>query len=129
MIDEINKKLTSVNAFDSQSKQDIEAFRIKYLGKKGILNDFFAAFKNLPSEEKRDYGRALNTLKNSVVKKVKTLEAHIMDRTFKGNQGDLSRPGFPLDLGARHPISLVKKRIVDISTIIQNYGMAKHSKI
>jgi phenylalanyl-tRNA synthetase alpha chain len=84
------------------------------LGKKGILNDFFAAFKEVPPQEKRDYGQALNTLKNAVVEKVKTLQVQTTDTASQGNHGDLSRPGFPLELGARHPLSLVKNRIVDI---------------
>jgi phenylalanyl-tRNA synthetase alpha chain len=114
MIDKINENLTLVKAFDAQSKEEVEAFRIKYLGKKGILNDFFAAFKEVPPQEKRDYGQALNTLKNAVVEKVKTLQVQTTDTASQGNHGDLSRPGFPLELGARHPLSLVKNRIVDI---------------
>ena len=114
MIDKINENLTLVNAFDAQSKEEVEAFRIKYLGKKGILNDFFAAFKEVPPQEKRDYGQALNTLKNAVVEKVKTLQVQTTDTASQGNHVDLSRPGFPLELGARHPLSLVKNRIVDI---------------
>lgn len=114
MIDKINENLTLVNAFDTQSKEEVEAFRIKYLGKKGILNDFFAAFKEVPPKEKRDYGQALNTLKNAVAEKVKTLQAQTIDTASHGDQGDLSRPGFPLELGSRHPLSLVKNRIVEI---------------
>ena len=114
MIDKINENLTLVNAFDAQSKEEVEAFRIKYLGKKGILNDFFAAFKEVPPQEKRDYGQALNTLKNAAVEKVKTLQVQTTDTASQGNHGDLSRQGFPLELGARHPLSLVKNRIVDI---------------
>ena len=114
MIDKINENLSLVNAFDAQSKEEVEAFRIKYLGKKGILNDFFAAFKELPPQEKRDYGQALNTLKNAVAEKVKNLQAQTIDTASHGDQGDLSRPGFPLELGSRHPLSLVKNRIVEI---------------
>ena len=114
MIDKINENLTLVNAFDTQSKEEVEAFRIKYLGKKGILNDFFAAFKEVPPKEKRDYGQALNTLKNAVAEKVKTLQAQTIHTAPHGDQGDLSRPGFPLELGSRHPLSLVKNRIVEI---------------
>tara|TARA_B100001175_G_scaffold297450_1_gene287192 strand:+ start:12138 stop:13154 length:1017 start_codon:yes stop_codon:yes gene_type:complete len=114
MIDKINENLTLVNAFDTQSKEEVEAFRIKYLGKKGILNHFFAAFKEVAKQEKRDYGQALNTLKNAVVDKVKILQAQTTNTRSQGSHGDLSRPGFPLELGARHPLSLVKNRIVDI---------------
>jgi phenylalanyl-tRNA synthetase alpha chain len=114
MIDKINENLTLVNAFNTQSKEEVEAFRIKYLGKKGILNDFFAAFKEVPPQEKRDYGQALNTLKNAVAEKVKTLQSQTSETPSQGNHGDLSRPGFPVELGSRHPLSLVKNRIVAI---------------
>ena len=114
MIDKINENLSLVNAFDAQSKEEVEAFRIKYLGKKGILNDFFTAFKEVPPREKRDYGKALNNLKNAVMEKVKTLQAQTNNTATQGYQGDLSRPGFPLELGSRHPLSLVKNRIVEI---------------
>ena len=114
MINKIDENLSLVNAFDAQSKEEVEAFRIKYLGKKGILNDFFRAFKEVPPKEKRDYGQALNTLKNAVMEKVKTLQAQTNNPGSQGYQGDLSRPGFPLELGSRHPLSLVKNRIVEI---------------
>ena len=114
MIDKINENLILVNGFDAQSKDEVEAFRIKYLGKKGILNDFFTAFKEVSPKVKRDYGQALNTLKNAVEEKVKALQAQTADTASKGNHGDLSRPSFPLDFGSRHPLSLVKNRIVDI---------------
>ena len=114
MIDKIDENLSLVNAFDAQSKEEVEAFRIKYLGKKGILNDFFKAFKEVPPKEKRDYGQALNTLKNAVMEKVKTLQLKTNNSPTQGYQGDLSRPGFPIELGSRHPLSLVKNRIVEI---------------
>ena len=114
MIEKINENLALVNAFDVQSKEEVEAFRIKYLGKKGILNHFFTAFKEVPPKEKRDYGEALNTLKNAVAEKVKALQAQTTDSPAQINHGDLSRPGFPVELGSRHPLSLVKNRIVDI---------------
>ena len=114
MIDKIDENLSLVNAFDAQSKEEVEAFRIKYLGKKGILNDFFKAFKEVPPKEKKDYGQALNTLKNAVMEKVKTLQLKTNNSPTQGYQGDLSRPGFPIELGSRHPLSLVKNRIVEI---------------
>ena len=114
MIDKINENLIFVNAFDTQSKDGVEAFRIKYLGKKGILNNFFNAFKEVPTQEKREYGQALNNLKNAVTEKVKTLQLQTNDSPSHSNHGDLFRPGFPVELGSRHPLSLVKNRIVDI---------------
>ena len=115
MIDKINENLIFVNAFDTQSKDGVEAFRIKYLGKKGILNNFFNAFKEVPPQEKREYGQALNSLKNAVIEKVKILQLQTNDSPSHLNHGDLSRPGFPVELGSRHPLSLVKNRIVAVS--------------
>lgn len=114
MIDKINENLALVKAFSSQSKEEIDAFRIKYLGKKGILNDFFAAFKEVSPHEKKDYGQALNSLKTAVSEKVESLQSQVANVVSQVNNGDLSRPGFPMALGSRHPLSLVKNRIVNI---------------
>ncbi|PDH44881.1 MAG: phenylalanine--tRNA ligase subunit alpha [Flavobacteriales bacterium MED-G15] len=114
MIEKINENLDLVKSFSTESKEEVETFRIKYLGKKGVLNDFFAAFKTVPPSEKKAYGQALNSLKTAVTEKVKALQSNLEDQTAVGSYGDLSRPGFPIELGSRHPLSLVKNRIVDI---------------
>ena len=114
MIKKINENLELVKAFSIESKDEAEAFRIKYLGKKGILNNFFAQFKVVSPSEKKDYGQSLNLLKKAVTEKVKAFQLKTETSSFIGGSGDLTRPGFPLDLGSRHPLSLVKNRIVDI---------------
>jgi phenylalanyl-tRNA synthetase alpha chain len=114
MIDKINENLALVNAFEAKSKEEIEAFRLQYLGKKGMMNDFFAAFKEVSPQDKKEYGQALNKLKNAVTEKVKSLQLNAVDNPSKGNYGDLSRPAYPLTLGSRHPLSLVKNKIVEI---------------
>ena len=114
MIKKIKENLDLVAQFKTDSKEEIETFRIKYLGKKGILNDFFAAFKEVPGNEKKEFGQALNTLKNAVAEKVKVLQLKSTPQKLKGSISDLSKPPFPLELGSRHPLSLVKNRIVDI---------------
>ena len=103
-----------VNKFRSESKEEVEAFRVKYLGKKGILNSFFDAFKTLPSEQKKEFGAPLNKLKNAVIEKVKVLQSETEIQLPTSSFIDLSRPGFPFEMGSRHPLSLVKNRIVDI---------------
>jgi phenylalanyl-tRNA synthetase alpha chain len=115
MIDTIKKHIAEVEAFNSTKKEEIEIFRIKYLGKKGLLNDFFAAFKNVPNEEKKEFGQFVNTLKNAAQEKVNSLKAAV--DSSEGNQGkygDLSRPGDPIELGSRHPISIVKNKIIEV---------------
>ena len=114
MIKKINENLDLVNKFKSESKEEVEAFRVKYLGKKGILNSFFDAFKTLPSEQKKEFGAPLNKLKNAVIEKVKVLQSETEIQLPTSSFIDLSRPGFPFEMGSRHPLSLVKNRIVDI---------------
>ena len=114
MIKKINENLDLVNKFKSESKEEVEAFRVKYLGKKGILNYFFDAFKTLPSEQKKEFGAPLNKLKNAVIEKVKVLQSETETQLPTSSFIDLSRPGFPFEMGSRHPLSLVKNRIVDI---------------
>ena len=65
MLEKIKEHIAEVEAFKATSKDEIETFRIKYLGKKGLLNDFFAEFKNVANDQKKEFGQAVNKLKNS----------------------------------------------------------------
>lgn len=115
MIHTIKEHILEIEKFTSESKDNIEAFRIKYLGKKGLLNDFFAEFKNVPNDQKKEFGQAINQLKQTATDKVNELKAALdnnVDET--GIYGDLTRPGNPIELGARHPISIVKNQIIEI---------------
>ena len=115
MIDKIQEHIARVEDFNTHSADEAEAFRIEYLGKKGLLNHFFAEFKNVPNDQKKDFGQAINTLKNAAQDKVRILkEALDGAQTEKGMYGDLSRPAEPVEIGARHPISIVKNQIIEI---------------
>ncbi|MCK0123380.1 phenylalanine--tRNA ligase subunit alpha [Gelidibacter sp. F2691] len=115
MIDKIKESIAEAEAFEAHTKEEIEAFRIKYLGKKGVLNAYFAEFKNVPNEQKKAFGQVINQLKNTAEEKVNTLKEVLESKEeVKGIYGDLSRPGEPVAIGARHPISLVKNQIIDI---------------
>ncbi|MAP81574.1 MAG: phenylalanine--tRNA ligase subunit alpha [Aequorivita sp.] len=115
MIDTIKNHIAQVEAFSSTNKEEIENFRIKYLGKKGILNSFFAEFKNVPNEQKKEFGQVINSLKNAAQNKIDSLKAALeINAEAKGQYGDLTRPGEIMSLGARHPISIVKNKIIDI---------------
>ncbi|MEZ4857469.1 MAG: phenylalanine--tRNA ligase subunit alpha [Flavobacteriaceae bacterium] len=115
MIDKIKEHIAEVEAFSAKTKEDVEAFRIKYLGSKGLLKDFFAEFKNVANDQKKEFGQIINTLKSKAEEKVNTLkEAFENGEELQGVYGDLSRPGEPIQLGSRHPISLVKNKIIEI---------------
>lgn len=115
MIDVIEKHIQEVDAFQAETDEAIEAFRIKYLGKKGILNELFAEFKNIAPEEKKAFGQAINALKSAAATKVELLKQARSNGEAKAQKyGDLTRPGEPFELGSRHPISIVKNRIIEI---------------
>jgi phenylalanyl-tRNA synthetase alpha chain len=115
MIDKIKGYIDEVERFTADKAEDVEQFRIQYLGKKGILNEFFAEFKNVPNEQKKEFGKTINQLKVAAQEKVDQLKREIASKVEdKGIYGDLTRPGEPMEIGARHPISLVKNRITEI---------------
>ena len=115
MIERIQKLIEEADSFTTNSLADLEAFRVKYLGKKGLLNGLFADFKSVPNDQKKAYGQAINTLKSTALEKVSTLKADLEANTTKTSAvGDLTRPGDPINIGGRHPISLVKNQIIDI---------------
>ena len=115
MIERIQKLIEEADSFTTNSLADLEAFRVKYLGKKGLLNGLFADFKSVPNDQKKAYGQAINTLKSTALEKVSTLKADLEANTTKTSAvRDLTRPGDPINIGGRHPISLVKNQIIDI---------------
>jgi len=115
MIDKIKSSIKEISSFESKSSEEIELFRIKYLGKKGIINKLFSEFKTIDNSQKKEVGQLLNQLKNAANQKMADL---ILDISEASNQSksinDITRPGDPISIGSRHPISLVKNRIIDI---------------
>ena len=114
MEDKIKKDIQEIQDFKSDSIAEIEEFRIKFLGKKGLLNSYFVEFKSLDSIEKKNVGRLLNELKNLAQDKVEALKASSSKSSENKKINDISRPGDPINIGSRHPISVVKNRIIDI---------------
>jgi phenylalanyl-tRNA synthetase alpha chain len=115
MIDRIQKLIDEANSFTTNSATELETFRIKFLGKKGLLNDLFADFKSVPNDQKKAYGQAINTLKSTAQEKVNSLKTSLESNNSNASSlGDLTRPGEPTNIGGRHPISLVKNQIIDI---------------
>ncbi len=115
MIDQLKEHLEEVKAFQADTAEAVEAFRIKYLSKKGLLSSFFAELKNVPKEEKKEFGQTVNALKIAATEKVEALKQALQGSGGGTLQfGDLTRPGEPLPVGSRHPISIVKNRIIDI---------------
>ncbi len=114
MEERIKKNIEEIKDFSTNSHEELEAFRIKYLGKKGLLTSYFIDFKSLDNDKKKDVGQLLNQLKLSAQSKLEELKTKLLSGVSKSKLNDLSRPGDIIQLGSRHPISIVKNRIVEI---------------
>lgn len=119
MIDKIKQHIEEAKAFNDKSKEALENFRIKYLGSKGLLKELYNELKNIPNEQKKDFGQVINTLKNVAEEKLRAITEELESKEeVKGLYGDLTRPAEPISIGSRHPISLVKNQIIDIFSTI-----------
>lgn len=114
MEEKIQKILQEADNFTAASLEEVEAFRIKYLSKKGIVTGLFEEFKSVPSEQKRVIGQSLNQLKNRLTEIVSEQKKILSRDSGNKSEKDLSLPGYPLDPGSRHPISIVRREILDI---------------
>ncbi|TWP26161.1 phenylalanine--tRNA ligase subunit alpha [Apibacter muscae] len=115
MIDNIKNYLKEVQEFNPKNPEELENFRIKFLGKKGILNDLFQKFKEVPNDTKKEFGQQINHLKQLVNDKINSLKDHYnFSKQPTSDRLDLTRPGYPFNLGTRHPISVVKNKIISI---------------
>jgi phenylalanyl-tRNA synthetase alpha chain len=119
MIEEIKGHIEKVEQFEASSAEALESFRLEYLGKKGLLNTFFAVFKSVAPEGKKAFGQVVNELKTKVQEKLDEQKAVLKSNERKSApKQDLTRPGFPIEVGSRHPISIVRNRIIDIFSTI-----------
>lgn len=114
MKEKIQQQISEIASFSAETLEEVEAFRIKYLGKKGILSRYFADFREVPADQKKEYGKWVNDLKNAATEKVNDLKATLESGIREvGIYGDLTRPGEPIEIGARHPISIVRNQIIE----------------
>ena len=115
MIEEIKIITKEVHAFNSKSSEEIENFRIAYLGKKGRITQLFTHFKLVPSSEKKEFGRQLNILKSLTSEKIVKLKEEIKEQLKSTkSKTDYTIPGQPFDVGSRHPISIIRDQIIEI---------------
>jgi len=114
MLEKVESLKSQVEATALTTKEEAETFRLQYLSKKGVITELFKAFRDVPADEKKAFGAALNTLKTLAETKHKeALESFENDQVL-GQNGDITRPGTPFEMGAIHPINAIKDEIVDI---------------
>ena len=107
---------SEINAFTPANAGELEAFRIKFLGTKGLIKELFEEFKTVSPEDKRIYGKVLNEFKKLAEEKYLSLKEKLetVEQKSHGSQGDLTLPGEGFQVGARHPLQLVRKEIIEI---------------
>lgn len=110
-----------IASFPITSEAEAESYRIKYLGTKGIVKSLFGEMRNVPNERKKDFGQVLNDFKQFAEERYETAKSSFAKSSGPKDDIDLSLPGDPLEAGSRHPISLVRNRII---SIFQRLGFA-----
>lgn len=114
MIAKIEQLLKEVEALHASNAEELEALRIKYLSKKGAINDLMADFRNVAAEQKKEVGMRLNELKTKAQEKINALKEQFDNQDNGQDDLDLTRSAYPVELGTRHPLSIVRNEIIDI---------------
>ncbi len=114
MTERIEKLIDEVRRLTASTPEEVEAFRIRYLGKKGTLNELMADFRQVPSELKKEVGMRLNELKTLTQERIASLKESVSKGENHDADTDLTRTPYPVRLGTRHPLTIVKNEIVDI---------------
>ena len=117
MIKKINEIAAKIDALTPNNKEDLELFRIKYLGKHGVLNKLFDEFKVVPGAEKKEIGKALNELKNLAKSKLSSFSFERNKETYNSIL-DLTKSVNTNNLGSRHPLALIEEQIISIFSSI-----------
>lgn len=114
MREKIDTLWLEIKSHKISNTQDLETFRIKYLGSKGIVKELFGELKNVPNEEKREVGQLLNSFRNNTEALYEEWKTVLSDESKDESGIDFSRPGNGELIGSRHPLSLVRSEIIEI---------------
>ena len=116
ILDRIEELLKEVSELTANNAEEIEALRLKYLSRKGIINDLMADFRNVAAEEKKTVGMKINELKQKTTERINALREQTEVAENASEDIDLTRSPYPIELGTRHPLTIVKNEIIDIFT-------------
>jgi len=114
MKQKIEDLIKVVEALDAKTAEELEGIRLKYLSKKGEITELFNEFRNVPKEEKSELGKRLNVLRDMAQARMTELKEKIEAMKEESDRLDLTRTAEPIQLGTRHPLSLVRQEIIDI---------------
>ena len=114
MLEKIEQIIQDIQSLSIKSRDEAESFRLRYLSKKGIISDLFMNFRTLPADQKKLLGQRINEVKKMAQEKIDSFLSSTDSPTSEKQKMDLTRPGEPRPLGSRHPVSIVRKEIIDI---------------
>ena len=114
MKEKIEAVLAEIEALQCKTEAEIEEARVRLLGKKGEITALFEEFRSVAPELKREFGQKLNQLKNAAAAKIEAIKETLATTSTASSSFDATMPGDPYLLGSRHPVSIVRKEIVDI---------------
>lgn len=114
MLEKIKQLKEELESVSVSALEQVEELRIKYISKKGLLNQLFADFKNVPAEQKKLVGQAINELKEFALQKINELKENFENAGQQAGTVDLTMPAEPMKPGTRHPLSIVRNEIIEI---------------
>lgn len=114
LIEKINSLLKEIQQAHADNQEQIEQLRLKYLSKKGEVNELMGEFRNVAKEQKKTVGIKINELKTTAQNKINELREQLETQEAQSDEIDLTRTPYPVELGTRHPLTIVKNEIIDI---------------
>lgn len=114
LLEKIESMLQDVSKLTANNADDIEQLRLKYLSRKGEINALMAEFRNVAADQKKAVGIKINELKNAATNKINSLREQCAENAEQQLRTDLTRTPYPIELGTRHPLTIVRNQIIDI---------------
>ena len=114
LLDKIDELLKEVSQLSAKNAEDVEQLRLKYLSKKGEINALMGEFRNVAKDQKKELGMKINELKKSATEKINSLRESVAITETGSESLDLTRTAYPVGLGTRHPLTIVKNEIIEI---------------
>ena len=114
LIDRIEELLKEVSEASASNAEEIEQLRLKYLSKKGEINALMNDFRAVAAEQKKELGMRINLLKQTAMERINSLREQMESADNTNADIDLTRTAYPIELGTRHPLTIVRNEIIDI---------------
>ena len=114
LLEKIDNLLKEVNQLSAKNTEEVEQFRLRFLSRKGEIAALMSEFRNVAANQKKEVGIRINELKRRTQEKINALKEQLEVKDAQSNDIDLTRTAYPIELGTRHPLTLVKNEIIDI---------------